>query len=272
MDCGPCGEKLESASEKYLNLFNECFVEIKLLFGDLLRNPNLNVNEKSPAEFVTNFEFIIENKIRKIIQIYFPDDSIRGEELPEYHGSSRRVWYIDPVDGTNNFIRGRRDICVSIGLAIDEQPVAGLIILPYRKAYVAVSNTDKDQILFGLGTNLASEDPHLPVMIGLPAKGIKKHINVLLKDKKLITCRITGAIGFDLVTMAIGQLDVRLGGEFKEVDVVAGVAIVRAFGGKVFNERGDEWKVGDQQLIAFRNNDVLGKILGICDFSELVGG
>lgn len=65
----------------------------------------------------------------------FPDDAILSEEEAddfERRLSKRRVWIIDPIDGTSGFVNHDGDFGVQIGLAEDGVPVAGVVYLPFH--------------------------------------------------------------------------------------------------------------------------------------------
>src|SRR3989344_1836483 len=64
--------------------------------------------EKSDLKgFVTNVDANIGRLIFSKINKYFPKDSIECEDgIQNKQGSSNRVWYVDPLDGTTNFIHG----------------------------------------------------------------------------------------------------------------------------------------------------------------------
>ncbi len=65
----------------------------------------------------------------------FPDDGILSEEEidnPELRISKRRVWIIDPIDGTAGFVKKDGDFGVQIGLAEDGVPVLGVVFLPFH--------------------------------------------------------------------------------------------------------------------------------------------
>lgn len=61
-----------------------------------------------------------------------PDDAILSEESADSPArlGCRRVWIIDPLDGTREYSERRDDWAVHIGLAIDGQPIAGAVALP----------------------------------------------------------------------------------------------------------------------------------------------
>jgi len=64
----------------------------------------------------------------------FPDDGILAEESKdtERRLEKERVWLIDPMDGTKNFIQRDGDFAVQIGLAVAGQVVAGVVYQPER--------------------------------------------------------------------------------------------------------------------------------------------
>ena len=63
----------------------------------------------------------------------FPHDGILSEEeidLPDGRLSKKRVWIIDPIDGTWGFVKRDGDFAVQIGLAVDGDPVLGVVYVP----------------------------------------------------------------------------------------------------------------------------------------------
>ncbi|MEI9928073.1 MAG: 3'(2'),5'-bisphosphate nucleotidase CysQ [Sphingomonas sp.] len=61
-----------------------------------------------------------------------PDDAILSEEMADdlARCARRRVWIVDPLDGTREYSEGRDDYAVHIGLAIDGVPAIGAVGLP----------------------------------------------------------------------------------------------------------------------------------------------
>ena len=67
---------------------------------------NENSNEqKADGSVVTQIDKDIEIALVSFVRREFPDDSIVGEEGEGYIGTSDFVWHIDPIDGTDNFLR-----------------------------------------------------------------------------------------------------------------------------------------------------------------------
>lgn len=65
----------------------------------------------------------------------FPDDVIISEELEidPARTTAERVWYVDPIDGTRDFIRGDDGFAVMIGLCVNGVPTVGVVYQPTRQ-------------------------------------------------------------------------------------------------------------------------------------------
>lgn len=73
----------------------------------------------------------------------FPNDGILSEEEADDEArlEKRRVWIIDPIDGTRGFINRDGDFAVQIGLAAGDESVLGVVFLPAEnRLYYAVKN------------------------------------------------------------------------------------------------------------------------------------
>ncbi len=70
--------------------------------------------------------------ILDLLHAHRPDDAILSEEAADdlTRLSSKRVWIVDPLDGTREFGEGRADWAVHVGLAIDHHAISGAGALP----------------------------------------------------------------------------------------------------------------------------------------------
>lgn len=84
----------------------------------------------------TASRIVVEGLMKK-----FPDDGILSEEeddLIEIRAASKRVWMIDPIDGTWGFIKKDGDFGVQIGLTQGSRAVLGVVFLPaHNRLYYA---------------------------------------------------------------------------------------------------------------------------------------
>lgn len=95
---------------------------------------SFQVFEKGTDDFVTTVDRALDQKLLQGFQTLFPEDGVITEEnidtLKQFGQSFRRLWFIDPIDGTDDFIEGRANYSVMIGQVIDGHPVAGWVYAP----------------------------------------------------------------------------------------------------------------------------------------------
>lgn len=92
------------------------------------------VNALDELEEVTAADREANELIVGRLQEEFPDDGILAEESTdsEHRLEKDRVWLIDPMDGTKNFIARDGDFAVQIGLAVGGESVLGVVYQPVR--------------------------------------------------------------------------------------------------------------------------------------------
>lgn len=90
----------------------------------------LDVELKGDESPVTIADRGAEKLIREKLEAAFPDDGILGEEFGEKPGSSGRRWIVDPIDGTQSFIRGVPLYGVLVGLEDRGRCVVGAMNFP----------------------------------------------------------------------------------------------------------------------------------------------
>jgi 3'(2'), 5'-bisphosphate nucleotidase len=93
-----------------------------------------NVEWKEASEPVTAADKAANALIVERLAIVFPDDGLLAEETPDTSGRLRhdRLWVVDPMDGTKEFIKRNGEFSVMIGLAIDGRATLGVVYQPTR--------------------------------------------------------------------------------------------------------------------------------------------
>jgi 3'(2'), 5'-bisphosphate nucleotidase len=91
----------------------------------------VKIEEKSgPDDHVTAADCALSQLLMKSLGERFPNDKIVSEEEDAKEGLTNRVWLIDPIDGTDNYIRNDGQWSVMIGLLVDLKPVFGWVFAP----------------------------------------------------------------------------------------------------------------------------------------------
>jgi 3'-phosphoadenosine 5'-phosphosulfate (PAPS) 3'-phosphatase len=94
---------------------------------------------------VTRADVAVETAIVEVLRERFPADAILAEELARDSGwqTTRRVWLIDPVDGTRDFAEGDSSWAIHIALMIDGRPALGVVHEPgHRRTSWAIHHED----------------------------------------------------------------------------------------------------------------------------------
>lgn len=116
-------------------------VEELLLFGNALADASralileqmhsgFSVALKIDKSLVTNTDKAAEILLRNLISTKYPAHSVIGEELVNTAVNSPFVWYLDPIDGTEEFVNGMPTFGSIISLHYYGEPVVGIIDHP----------------------------------------------------------------------------------------------------------------------------------------------
>ncbi|MFC0681104.1 inositol monophosphatase family protein [Lysobacter korlensis] len=103
--------------------------EADLISADRFRAADLTIDLKPDATHVTDADRAVERVLRDGIEASRPGDAIFGEEYGRQGGGSRQ-WIVDPIDGTANYLRGVPIWGTLIALAVDGEPVVGVVSSP----------------------------------------------------------------------------------------------------------------------------------------------
>jgi myo-inositol-1(or 4)-monophosphatase len=143
-----------------------------------------------------------------------------------------RVWVVDPLDGTREFVKGIPEFCVSIGFVEDGRPVAGGIYNP------ATDETFMGSIDSGVTYNGRPSQPSqrktLDGALILASRSEVKRGEWKLFDNSIFKIRPMGSVAYKLALVSAGLADITFTLTPKnEWDVVAGAALVQSAGGFV---------------------------------------
>jgi 3'(2'), 5'-bisphosphate nucleotidase len=102
---------------------------------------SIAVQWKGHGDPVTAADKAASRFITRELKARFPGDGVFSEEEKDDTSrlSKSRVWIVDPMDGTTEFVAGRDEFAVMIGLAVDGQPALGLVYQPTDKKFYYAS-------------------------------------------------------------------------------------------------------------------------------------
>ncbi|BAF70818.1 inositol monophosphatase family protein [Nitratiruptor sp. SB155-2] len=210
------------------------------------------IHKKGSVDLVTQYDMKIENFLMEHLQKIYPGAEIVGEESFEGEIPSDGI-YIDPIDGTTNFVHSIAYTCISIGIWQRGEPVEGVVYNPilnelfYAKKgagaflndqKIAVSETEN--LIDAL---LATGFPYTKVEMGKDYHFVIESMQNLLPKTRDI--RRLGSAAIDLAYVACGRFAGFYEVNLKPWDVAAGILLVEEAGGVVTNHLGELYRFGD---------------------------
>jgi myo-inositol-1(or 4)-monophosphatase len=198
---------------------------------------------KGNVDPVTEVDERAETAIRVNIATHFPDDSILGEEGGGADWKKGRVWIIDPIDGTINFVHAIPQFSVSVALWDDGVPLIGVVIDVMRQEeFVAIRgegarlNDRKIKVSDTPSMNEALLATGFPYDRQEHAREYLDVVGTVLENAQGM--RRMGSAALDLAWVACGRFDGYWEYGIQPWDAAAGVLLVSEAGGLVTDHTG----------------------------------
>ena len=210
----------------------------RVLMASWRNLPHGSVEEKRKNDFVTHADRESEERIIGVLKGRFPGDAFLAEEGGARLGAEAgsRVWIIDPLDGTSNFVSGFPFWCVSIAAREGDELVAAVVWDPLRdEMYTA----ERGGGAWRNGTRLTvTGRPDLDgafVATGFPFRNRHKIDSYLALFKAVFVharaIRRAGSAALDLAYVAAGVFDGFFEFRLAPWDVAAGALLIEEAGG-----------------------------------------
>lgn len=218
------------------------------------RLSDLNIEEKSRNDFVSNVDRDCEAAIVDVIRKAYPDHAIQGEEggqIAEGNAATaghlgQYTWVIDPLDGTLNYLQGIPHFCVSIGVLRGTRFEHAVVYDPVKNEEFTASRGDGAH-LNGRRIRVSSRTKLAEAVLstGIPPHAVASHLDAYMASLKDLTgqCRAVrrmGSAALDLAYVAAGRVDGFWELALAPWDICAGTLLVREAGGFV-----GDWRGGD---------------------------
>jgi myo-inositol-1(or 4)-monophosphatase len=212
--------------------------------------------EKSATDFVSEVDIGAEELIRASLQASIRELRYVGEELgPTGDTSTGLVAIVDPLDGTTNFLHGYPAYAVSIAIALDGVPVAG-VVHDVARGGVYSATAGGGAYLNNVPIFVSSNDQPARALIGtgFPFKSTAGTAQYLVQLETLIPqvagVRRAGSAALDLCDVASGRFDAFWELSLSPWDVAAGMLLIREAGGIVTDFAGAPARIGHGPIVA----------------------
>ena len=196
------------------------------------------VREKSRDNPVTEADLQANECIRRAITGAFPADGWLSEETKDSHErlACRRVWIVDPLDGTKEFIQHIPELCVCIALVEDGVPILGVSYNPITDELFTASR--------GGGTRCNGELTRVSAVSELSRARVLASRSEAARGewdpyKSRLQVVLTGSVAYKLALIASGRGDATFSLTPKnEWDICSGAALIQEAGGRITDRNG----------------------------------
>ncbi len=211
---------------------------LRTSFGQLL-----HVDQKGVIDLVSEADRQSEKFLLSYIHQHFPADRIVAEESGEHSGTSDHTWYVDPLDGTVNYVHGIPIYSASIAYAEAGILRLGVVYDPMRdECFSAEAGSGawlNDEPIHPSST---SDLDHALLVTGFPydirttpENNLNHYAHLALHTQGV---RRLGSAALDLCYVACGRFDGFWELSLKAWDVAAGALIARESGAVVTDMAG----------------------------------
>lgn len=216
------------------------------------------VSHKGVVDLVTEYDVKTEAFIIDQLKKAFPDHTLVGEESHQGSFHYDKAIYIDPIDGTTNFVHGIPHLAISLGVWEEGKPTLAVVYNPIlEELFWAVQGEGAYCNGRRLRVSTQSELQNALIATGFPyAK-----VNAGIEYRWVINCmtnllphiqdiRRLGAAAVDLCYLAQGKVEAFYEIDLKPWDVAAGILIVQEAGGQISNVDNQPFDFDDKSIVA----------------------
>jgi len=213
------------------------------------------VEWKAPGDPVTVADREASDLIVRELQRAFPGDGILSEEMADdpLRVEQSRVWMVDPMDGTREFIAGRDDFAVMIGLLVDGAPQLGVVYQPRTgKLYSAAAGLGST-LEAGTGNRVLHVSPQevaSNMTIAMSRSHRSGRVDQIAQQLRIPKEIRMGSVGLKvgLICEGLAHLYIHLGDKTHLWDTCAPEAILAEAGGRMTDVHGDRLVYTEREM------------------------
>ena len=217
--------------------------------GRIIRDADraqLHVDAKSGhANFVTEYDRLVQARLQEGLRAIVPEAGFVGEEGEGQQFSPKgKCFIVDPIDGTQNFIKDYHLSCISVALMVDGRAERAVIYNPYTDEMFSAA---RGQGAFCNGRRLAvSAEPLERGVVVFGTAPYHEELSALSFKlayayfRKALDVRRSGSAALDLCAIAAGRAELFFELVLAPWDYAAGALLVQEAGGTVSDIDGNE--------------------------------
>ncbi|MCS6780452.1 MAG: 3'(2'),5'-bisphosphate nucleotidase CysQ [Geminicoccaceae bacterium] len=194
--------------------------------------------EKGPGQIVTEADLAIDRYLHAALRRSHAEDGWLSEETVDDRRrlERRRVWVVDPIDGTRSFAEGVGEFAISVALLVECRPVLGFVYNPAKEELF--------EAVRGRGARLGGHPLRASAASGLEGARIcasrfesrRRNFQRLLPQVELVTL---GSLAYKLALVAAGRFDAYLSWRrTNDWDIAAALLLLEEAGAVATDARG----------------------------------
>ncbi len=240
----------------------------KVLLANFNKPHDLKNKTENFRDIVTEVDFLSENIITNIILSEYPDHSIIAEESGKKINNPRYKWYIDPLDGTINYLSGISMCVISVALVIDDEVKVGVIYNPFlEQKYYATKGGGaylNNKVINVSDRENFNESLFVAAFPNKSSKLVTKSYSLFgeVNNSTKGVLRL-GSVALALAYLSEGLIDGVWGVNIKDWDYMAGAILVQEAGGKftIVNKGYND----SEKLLIFSTPGIFDQLLDTCN-------
>lgn len=228
--------------QRELDLAREAALSAGEILERYFRDRGFEIEQKGKDNPVTTADFDADSEIKRLLRGPFPEYGWLSEETADNADrlSCRRVWIVDPLDGTKEFIKGIPEFVIAIALAEEGSPIVGVTYNPIKREMFWCAR--------GSGCYMDSRPVHVTATSSL------EHATVLASRSETsrgewknyegkLRVNPIGSVAYKLALVAAGRADATFTRTAKsEWDIASGAALIIEAGGRITDIDGSEMR------------------------------
>ena len=219
---------------------------------------DFSVAYKTKSDPVTEADTRANTYIVEELRTAFPTDGVVAEETEDKSDALRggRCWYVDPLDGTKEFIAKNGEFAVMLGLAIDGVSTLGVVYQPqHDRLYAGIAGEGAYLEERGARRELVVSDiadpSKLELVVSRSHRG--KAIDEVIARLHITQETRSGSVGLKIGLIAEQRADlyVHMSNKSSQWDACGPEAVLKAAGGRFSDLGGHAYRYGGTDM---RNN------------------
>ena len=216
---------------------------------------DFSVAYKAKSDPVTEADKRANEYIVRALRASFPGDGIVAEESEDISDALKggRCWYVDPVDGTKEFVARNGEFAVMLGLAVDGEASAGVVFQPVTdKLYAGV---------VGQGATLQQHGAERELRVSEVSDPRELRLVVSRSHRNRAVAKVVAALGVSeetqtgsvglkagLIAEDAADLYLHISDKSSQWDACGPEALLRAAGGRFTDLAGDAYHYGGSDM------------------------